>query len=412
MAQQPGFMKSTVSNNGGGRKKFDMVVQVQGFDLAKGVLKGLDAEGKELDVTISKFQKFTTSKGDFCGSTIDERLAKSFPTGCRAILEGCMEEPEADGRRQVSVNWILSAANDPNKTLEGLMTAKTFRGDVTGVMVWKPDAIAIDNENMLGRIASSMDDSVGRFNQRDADGKPINPVKPTMGILARLVNAESGEVVQITPPLHWDSTTEQPIGGAHLNQVIDWLKEECRERPGLVGEVCLFRRYRGSKEWTLDQEHPGPVGTMGRARCKSAPDVAQPDVVGGIYGGKGILKLSPGSYDSKLGRVVGAENDFANQLVISAAKGHIAELVTGPNGEARKVHPDLKMVFPERQAPQNQAQQEAGQEKDASQEKAAPAERAQAPQQEAAAPASQQQSPNPTEEKAAPRRPTAEFDFN
>lgn len=326
--------------SGSGRKMQDMVAVLDGIDAETGTLHCTRlADGQKVDLSIRKEGYIPLEQlspeaktAAYVGNIIDSKMAQALPAGCNLVLEGVLLNKPKDGENVVTgdVKWVRGATTNKDKLIEGVVTLAAYRDQIARVQIWADEAVM------------PQDLDLSAFDAQAVPHTDKDPVKPIFGIQPRIVGAD-GKVLVTIPMQSWNGDAKRPISGEDVKAVIERASELLDEGEHL--EVAVFREFRASNNLKLPNK--GPILTMARTAAPHGPGEELP-WGGGVLAVRGVVCLSPGKYNEKLGKIVGAENDWANDVLASGAKQHVHNFIKGPNGEEREVSKDIDVVFPGR----------------------------------------------------------------
>lgn len=333
-----------------GRQMRDVAVLVTGYADGKMQCTAIDS-GEKLEVSIRKqgFSPVPEEKAaiaKYLGNVIDGKMEKSIPVGAHAAIESLLVSDKAgdNGVKSGDCRWVRLAPGNKDKIIEGIITASAFKDQVRAVQVWAPDAVE----------PSKLD--LAAF---DEQGKPRDagaPVGSIFGIQPRVVSAD-GRVVATIPMQSYNRDEKRPINGADVAELIK--KAESLLEGDEKLEVCLYEEFPGSNNLRVPTF--GPLNSMVKRAAPHGPGEALP-WGGGVLAVNGVLLLSPGKYEPALQRVVGAEHNWANDVLCSGRKTHVHNMIRGADGTERHVDPSIDIAYPNKDHQADERAQVPGQE--------------------------------------------------
>jgi hypothetical protein len=394
--------KQYTENSQQNKNTFDRIVTITDYDTAKGYIYAEDDEKRKYEIFVNpeevrrsnesiKNRGVDTSKINWMGHSIDEKMKKSIPVGSKIILirSNIKKNDKTRGIYQTEVHRIIGVpAPEKDKTFQGLFTmnyrVEEGKQRISRVQHWAETGVDINNEDGVNNLKAKID------KQRENFGKKMGEfsiTEPVVGIQFRalmktdkLYEYEKDpakqaifEVVDMSRPFDWIPGPEDENGneikaqahvitGDEMAQFADKYIEYITNNPNFKDhienmriEICHYNVYPASKNDSLllttgNQEKDlnadkNPLYQL--SHRKNFIDLEQTEteyLIGKNAAVNGIIQLSSNKLERVDGKPAEIPNYWVTKLHANNTRGHVHAFIRTEDGHKTTPHPSLAFV--------------------------------------------------------------------
>lgn len=331
------------------RQKRDRLIQVTGYDLERGVIKGVTSEGYNVEAsvdpvevargrTVEAASAERSAAAPYLGHSVDAKMrARIIPGKSFAILEGSevKRKLNRDGEtiRLIQCNRITDGGTSKKKVFEALITVEynSRYKQATRLQCWEPEAVDINNKEGMQALYQRADDTVKFYNthverMKETSGNmPKTPnFIPYLGVeLRAILTPEEGDVVGKAKTINLSGRMERMENGDILvpmdaealkkniqdykNYVMNKYPDDIKSRIRIEASSYISYPVGQYNDNLMFRDKPAnfysPMYQMATAQSR-LEEGTDGYLEGSNYGGWGVVTLSKDKIDTENDRII------------------------------------------------------------------------------------------------------------